>query len=169
MVDERGVVSTQRAARSPTIDAGAHVIETERTWEYMDASDDQFRPALGAPSQADGRPRWVVDGQQRGFGAPTRPAGQMEQRQRVSGRIIVAPEESAQMVNIETRLRHMDDVGVDIQVLHTSFFIRPVTERPEVEVALCRSYNRWLADVTRPSRGAYAGLLSCRSWRSTRQ
>ena len=137
MVEERDVFSTQGAARFPTIDADAHVIETERTWAYMDASDDQFRPALRAPSQADGRPRWMVDGQQRGFGAPTRPAGQMEQRQRVSGRTIVAPEESAQMVNIETRLQHMDEVGVDIQVLHTSFFIRPVTERPEGRAGPC--------------------------------
>ena len=77
MVEGRDAFSTPGVARLPTIDADAHVIETERTWEYMDASDDQFRPTLGAPSQGDGRPRWVVDGQQRGFGAPTRPAGQM--------------------------------------------------------------------------------------------
>ena len=57
------------------------------------------------------------------------------------------------MADVDARLRHMDEVGVDIQVLHTSFFIRRVADRPEVEVALTRSYNRWLADVTRHSNG----------------
>jgi hypothetical protein len=47
----------------------------------------------------------------------------------------------------------MDEVNVDIQVLHTSFFIRRVADRPEVEVALAHGYNRWVADVTKPSNG----------------
>jgi len=32
----------------PTIDADAHVIESERTWEYIDA--DQSRPSLIIPT-----------------------------------------------------------------------------------------------------------------------
>ncbi|MCH7481750.1 MAG: amidohydrolase family protein, partial [Chloroflexi bacterium] len=138
---------------SATIDADAHIIETERTWEYMTPSDAAFRPTLAPPAEAGARPRWMVEGEPRGFGAPSRPPGAMERRQRVSGRAIVTPEESAQMADVGARLRHMDEVGVDIQVLHTSFFIRPVTERAEVEVALCHSYNRWLADVTEHSDG----------------
>ena len=138
----------------PTIDADAHVIETERTWEYMDSSDEQYRPVLVAPVHSGAeRPRWLVDGQVRGFGSPARQPGEMEKREKTSGRTIVTPEESAQMADADARLRHMDEVGVDIQVLHTSFFIRRVADRPEVEVALTRSYNRWLADVTQPSNG----------------
>ena len=30
----------------PTIDADAHVIETERTWDYMDEADSKFRPIV---------------------------------------------------------------------------------------------------------------------------
>ena len=151
MVQQAEAAQVRDSISLPTIDADAHVIETERTWEYMDASDIGFRPTLSQPREPGGRPRWIVDGEPRGFGAPTRPPGEMEERERSSGRTISTPQESAQMADVDARLRHMDDVGVDIQVLHTSFFIRPPTARPEVEVALCRSYNRWLADVTQRS------------------
>ncbi len=30
----------------PIIDADAHVIETDRTWDYLDSSDRKFRPRL---------------------------------------------------------------------------------------------------------------------------
>ncbi len=30
----------------PIIDADAHVIETERTWEYMEDPEAKFRPTL---------------------------------------------------------------------------------------------------------------------------
>ena len=30
----------------PIIDADAHVIETERTWDYLEPSDRKFRPRL---------------------------------------------------------------------------------------------------------------------------
>jgi predicted TIM-barrel fold metal-dependent hydrolase len=53
------------------------------------------------------------------------------------------------MEDIEARLRHMDRLGVDIQVLYPSLFLSPLTARPKVERALARSYNRWLADIWR--------------------
>jgi predicted TIM-barrel fold metal-dependent hydrolase len=49
------------------------------------------------------------------------------------------------MREIEARLRHMDELGVDVQVLYPTVFLTPLTTRPEVELALCRSYNRWMA------------------------
>ena len=78
---------TQEGATSlPTIDADAHVIETERTWEYMDASDERYRPVLVAPIHGGTeRPRWLADGQVRGFGSPSRQPGQMEERERPPG------------------------------------------------------------------------------------
>jgi predicted TIM-barrel fold metal-dependent hydrolase len=51
------------------------------------------------------------------------------------------------MLDITARLRHMDELEVDVQVLFPSLFLRPLTKRPEIEVALARSYNRWLADI----------------------
>ena len=37
--------------RLPVIDADAHVIETERTWDYLEPSEKRFRPLLYASSQ----------------------------------------------------------------------------------------------------------------------
>jgi predicted TIM-barrel fold metal-dependent hydrolase len=47
----------------------------------------------------------------------------------------------------------MDELGIDVQVLHNTFWIEQITTRPEAEVALCRSWNRWLADIAKKSRG----------------
>jgi len=118
----------------PTIDADAHVIETERTWEYMDESEAQFKPVTVTSSSAPGKQFWMIDGKifNRGtnIGKDT-------------------PDASREMKDIEARLKHMDELGVDIQVLYPSLFLRPLTSRPEVERALCRSYNRWLTDIYR--------------------
>jgi predicted TIM-barrel fold metal-dependent hydrolase len=43
----------------------------------------------------------------------------------------------------------MDELGVDMQILYPTIFIQQVTDRAEVEVALCRSYNQWVAELTR--------------------
>ena len=116
-----------------TIDADAHVIETERTWDYMDAAEAQFRPVLASPS-SDGKKDWLIDGRIFSRGG------------NVNRQI---PEGSREMSDIELRLRHMDELGIDIQVLYPSLFLRPLTSRPEVEQAICKSYNRWLADIWR--------------------
>jgi predicted TIM-barrel fold metal-dependent hydrolase len=47
----------------------------------------------------------------------------------------------------------MDELQVDVQVLYPTVFLRPFTTKPEVELALCRSYNRWLADIWKEGRG----------------
>jgi predicted TIM-barrel fold metal-dependent hydrolase len=41
----------------------------------------------------------------------------------------------------------MDEIGTDVQVLYPTLFLRPVTDNPLIELALCRSYNRWMADI----------------------
>ena len=118
----------------PTIDADAHVIETERTWEYMDGSDAKFRPVTVSSSSDPGKQFWVIDGRVFGRGGNV-------------GKEF--PEASREMKDVEVRLRHMDELGVDVQVLYPSIFLRPLTSRPEVERALARSYNRWMVDISR--------------------
>jgi predicted TIM-barrel fold metal-dependent hydrolase len=51
------------------------------------------------------------------------------------------------MANIDSRLHHMDAIGTAVQVLYPTLFLRPVTDDPRIELALCRSYNRWMADI----------------------
>ncbi len=117
----------------PTIDADTHVIETERTWEYMDESEAKHSPLLVSPNNS-ARQFWLIDGKifSRGVNVNKEiPAASLEVR------------------NIETRLIHMDKLEVDIQVLYPSLFLRPLTDKPEIELALCKSYNRWLAEIWR--------------------
>jgi phosphoribosylamine-glycine ligase len=33
----------------PTIDADAHVVESERTWDYIDKADQKYRPLIVKP------------------------------------------------------------------------------------------------------------------------
>lgn len=128
----------------PIIDSDAHVIETEHTWDYLDESEEQYRPRTvvprdpPAPGARGGREFWLVD-------------GRLEPRRQNVG--LDTPEASREMEDVEARLRHMDELEVDIQVLYPSLFLRPVTRRPEVELALCKTYNRWMADIWRRGKG----------------
>src|SRR6266542_2724716 len=119
----------------PTIDADAHVIESEKTWEYVDA--DELRPCLISPTGGK-RQYWLIDGRVFNRGV------------NVNREL---PEAIRDMRDIEGRLRHMDELGIDIQVLYPSLFLRPLTSKPKVEEAICRSYNRWLIDICNQSHG----------------
>ena len=55
--------------------------------------------------------------------------------------------------DVSARLRQMDSLGVDIQVLYPSLFLSQVSGRPEVELALCKAYNRWMADKWQEGEG----------------
>jgi predicted TIM-barrel fold metal-dependent hydrolase len=116
------------------IDSDAHVIENEHTWDYMTAAEREHRPQVIMAPGPDGRDIewWIVDGRRRG-------------KQTNIG--LDTPEASREMQNVALRLKHMDELGVDLQVLYPSIFLSPLTDRPEVELALCRSYNRWMADI----------------------
>ena len=49
------------------IDADAHVIETERTWDYLEPAEQKFRPVL-LPNPYDAeRQMWAIHGAAAGF------------------------------------------------------------------------------------------------------
>ena len=46
-----------------TIDADAHVIETDRTWEFMDGEYERYKPVTVAPTEGEPkRLHWIIDG-----------------------------------------------------------------------------------------------------------
>jgi len=113
----------------PTIDADAHVIESDETWHYI--PNEKLRPFLISPGA--GRPQnWLIDGRvfNRGVNFDRN-----------------LPVDICEMLDIKSRLKHMDQLDIDVQVLYPSLFLRPLTARAEVENAICRSYNQWLIDV----------------------
>src|SRR5262249_18363537 len=95
--------------------------------------DERLRPLAVTMKDGQGNERqcWQIDGRLRGRG---------EGEQTISQAI-------REMDDIEGRLRRMDALNIDVQVLFPTLFLAPVSTRPEMDVALCRSYNRWLAGV----------------------
>lgn len=122
------------------IDADTHVIETEQTWSYMREEEREFRPLAVVEKDGGARPRefWIID--QRAI-------------RRNSNIMPGTSQASREMTDLATRLAHMDELGVDIHVLYPTVFTRPLAHRPEAQVALCRSYNRWVAESSRQGNG----------------
>lgn len=127
-----------------TIDADAHVIENESTWEYLLESERRFRPQIVGPTNGEvSVGDWLID-------------GRVLSRSNVGKEI---PKESREMSDLSIRLKHMDELKVDIQVIYPTFFIQPYTRRPEVDVALARSYNRWMADIVNKAPNRFSWVV----------
>jgi predicted TIM-barrel fold metal-dependent hydrolase len=130
-----------------TIDADAHVLETERTWDYLDPDDRKYRPLLVSPRGETKGERWMIDGKLRGLRPPSLSEQELARQTERTGRDVVTTQASRQMDDVELRLHDMDRLGIDIQVLHNTIAIEQISDRPEVDLALCRAWNRWLADI----------------------
>jgi predicted TIM-barrel fold metal-dependent hydrolase len=137
----------------PIIDADAHVIETEHTWDYLDTSDRKYRPMLFSTPEDATRQYWVIDDKIAGFRFLTLNERELHEFAERAGRNFETPQAARELDDVALRLKHMDELGIDVQVLHNTFWIERITTRPEAEVALCRSWNRWLADVAKQSQG----------------
>jgi len=74
------------------IDADAHVIETERTWDYLEASEQKFRPRLFSSPDEPGREYWVIDEKIRGFRFPNFTEQQLRELSERSGRKVETPQ-----------------------------------------------------------------------------
>ena len=80
----------------PTIDADAHVIESDETWRYI--PNEKLRPFLISPGA--GRPQnWLIDGRvfNRGVNFDRN-----------------LPVDICEMRDIKSRLKHMDQLDIDV-------------------------------------------------------
>ncbi len=135
------------------IDADAHVVETEHTWDYLEPSERRFRPQLFHSADDTTAQYWFLDGKAVGFRNPTLSEQELDARSKETGRMLQTPAEARDLRDVELRLRHMDRLGIDLQVLHNTLWIAQVAERPDAEVALCMAWNRWMADVWKKAKG----------------
>ena len=117
--------------KNPVIDADAHVVECAHTWDFMDKSEEKYRPiSLEAREEAGVRQQfWLVDGKVRGFRFAVLSDELMAKRQQQVGRKFAEQQESRELANVDLRLEHMDQTAVDIQVLHNTMFIESCTDR----------------------------------------
>lgn len=126
------------------VDADAHVVECRETFNYIEPKNKKYRPLVVSQEAEPDDTRvlandggfqkqfWVIDGRiqpmEGNIGANT-------------------TAESREMRNVDARLKHMDELNIDVQVLYPTVFLRAWTQDPTCEVVLCRSYNRWMADI----------------------
>lgn len=139
--------------QSLVIDSDAHVVETEQTWDYLDAADKKYRPRLFGPPEDPTRQYWVLDGKVLRFRFATPTEQQLDDMSAKAGRPMQTPQEARELRDVQLRLDHLDKLGVDVQVMYNSLWIEQVTDDPKAEIALCASWNRWLADIWKQGKG----------------
>jgi hypothetical protein len=126
----------------PVIDADTHVDESEDTWRKLEGTPyaryipvtismpvDEARRAGYNPTNSR---CWVVEGRL--------------QNRAIRDDINHPLRIYRELQDVPGRLAHMDKMGVDMQVIFPTFFIRYNTQNAEAEWALATTYNRWIAE-----------------------
>jgi predicted TIM-barrel fold metal-dependent hydrolase len=124
------------------IDADTHVDESEETWAGLEGTPyAKYIPATVAIPPAEAKRsglgptnnrKWVVEDRLQNRAI----------RDEVNHPLRVRRE----LEDVPGRLAHMDEMGIDVQVIFPTFFIRYNTSNAEAEWALTTTYNRWLAE-----------------------
>ena len=96
------------------IDADAHVVETERTWDYLEPSEQRYRPLLYTSPDDPVSQYWVIDNQVRGLRFPTLAEQTVRDMSRRSGREMTTPQEARELDDVALRLQHLDELGIDV-------------------------------------------------------
>ena len=130
------------------IDADTHVDESEATWKSLEGPYAKYMPLTVTPSTEGVPPGvlntpfsrwWLVDG-------------------KLQSRIVRddahhPPIAARELHDPQIRLQDMDRLGVDMQVIFPTFFIRYIQSNEEADVALTTTYNRWIAERCSQSNG----------------
>jgi predicted TIM-barrel fold metal-dependent hydrolase len=132
------------------IDSDAHVIENEHTWDYLTADEQEYRPRvanLDAPATnglagevSKSVPHakiWLV-------GDTWSPYFREDGNQR--GNANIYDEGTTTLANPAQRAADLDALGIDAQLLISSFWLGAEIDHPIAEIALSRAYNRWIAE-----------------------
>ena len=134
------------------VDADTHVLETEQTFQYLSKAEEKHRPAVvrmeggssaGIPLGSHAKNFWLIDGQLYG----KHDLARIE----TNAKGEIAPG-TLDLRDARARLAAMDTQGVDVAVIYPSLFLATAIADADAELALARSYNRWLADVTSAGR-----------------
>lgn len=150
-------------------DADTHIAESEAMWAYIDEAMYPRRPVLAQiPEDTwyhDRNAFWLIDGEifpkpaGKGSFSLITPSAQKKESGR--GDIHLAVRE---LTDPGARLKDMDKIGVEIQVIYPTLFLVYLTDDPKLEIALCRAYNRFVADACgqAPDRLKWVAILPLR-------
>jgi predicted TIM-barrel fold metal-dependent hydrolase len=134
------------------LDADTHIAESEAMWSFIDKEMYPRRPVLARiPDDTWYRERnafWLIDGEifpkpagKASFSLIT-PSAQKKESGR--GDIHLAVRE---LTDPMARLKDMDKIGVDVQVIYPTLFLVYLTDDAQLDVALCGAYNRFVANA----------------------
>ena len=142
------------------IDADTHIIEHPGVWEHFDPSLYHRRPLLASVAPPDDSSRrdfvWMINGnavpKRFGKGSYAVAVGGSDSENnrsdiRTEVRYITDP---------KARVEDMDKRGVDAEVVFPTVLLAYITDDVELEVAICRSYNRYMANAWREGRRPHA-------------
>ncbi|HWO43005.1 MAG TPA: amidohydrolase family protein [Candidatus Eisenbacteria bacterium] len=131
------------------IDADTHVDESESTWKKLEGTPYEKYIPVTIMMPADEAKRagynptnsrcWVVEGRL--------------QNRAIRDEVNHPPRVFRELEDVRGRVGHMDKMGVDVQVIFPTFFIRYNTGNAEAEWALTTTYNRWIAEKCAQTNG----------------
>jgi uncharacterized protein len=134
------------------IDADGHILEPFELWQqYTDPKYRDQAPRL--VENADGKRRLIVE--ERALGDPQRSFGSIGGIGARQGTVVATEmryeEGRAGGFDPHKRIPDMDLDGIDAAFLYPSVgLFAGAVHDPDLSAALCRAYNRWLADYCKP-------------------
>jgi predicted TIM-barrel fold metal-dependent hydrolase len=150
------------------IDADAHVEESEAMFERID-KEFRLRRPLAVRLDKDSvygkyNAVWIIDGDtypklfgKRGtiFRTPTLMEAASMKRESIGAQ---------ELTDVPARIKDMDKVKIDLQVIFPSLFLTTTAEDLELEAALLRAYNSFLGECAATSKGRirFAALVPIR-------
>lgn len=135
------------------VDADTHVIEHPGVWEEFDRELYHRRPKLASVAADPGSNRptavWMIDGtavpKRSGKGSVALAVGGSDSENARTD--IAAP--VRYLTDPLARVRDMDARGVDVEVVYPTLLLAYLSVDIELEMAICRAYNRFLAKAWR--------------------
>ncbi len=123
------------------VDVDAHIDESEATWEYLDDGARRFKPVTLDPGAAtvpgDARPHrlWLID-------------GTIRLRRWRDDKRTGTVRATRELLDVEARVRHMDELHVDVQVLYPTLFLHAFTAPvlPLLNIDKAVEEVRWAKD-----------------------
>lgn len=124
------------------IDADTHIDESESTWAKLVGTEyEKYIPVtVNMPSEVNQHAGY------RGLDTRMWLVENHMQNRAIRDEINHPLRVYRELEDVPGRIAHMDQMGVEVQVIFPTFFIRYTTENAEAEWALTTTYNRWLAE-----------------------
>ena len=152
------------------VDADTHIAEPEAMWKLIDEKMAPRRPVLvDLPEDTwfgERNALWLIDGnifpKPAGKGSYRLVTPSAQKAEKVRGDIAIS---SREISNVDVRLKDMDRLGVDVQVIYPTLFLVYITDDPELDTALSKAYNSWLGAACAKSNGRlkFVAVLPLRS------